>query len=228
MPGTIIELSEFDSDVFGLPFYRVLDADAGAVAEALKGLPSGPAVVDLKLPASDPDETARFAALGFRKASIMVEFEAPPLVSALPDPKLARTCALSGADLTAHAAGFRFQRFRQDGRLPAERSIDLMRRWIANSLAGRRETLAIGPNFCTFSADDTCLTIDLLSCIDQGQGMAKRLLTSFHAEGQARGATILRVTTEAENARAMHSYARAGFVPVRSYVAMHWIRQGAG
>ncbi len=99
-----------------------------------------------------------------------------------------------------------------------------MRRWITNSLGGRREVLAIGRNFCTFAVEGARLTIDLLSCPDAGQGVAGRLLTSIHAEAATRGCTELRVTTEAENVAAMRVYLRAGIVPVRSWAAMHMVR----
>ena len=108
--------------------------------------------------------------------------------------------------------------------MPAEGAVELMRRWITNSLAGRREVLAIGRNFCSYAVDDARLTIDLLSCPDAGQGVAGRLLTSIHAQAAARSCVEMRVTTEAENIAAMRVYQRAGFVPMQSWAAMHLVR----
>lgn len=224
MPGRAIVRSDFDSAAFGVEFFRVATREAAAIADAVLSLPEGPLIVDAKVAADDFAMIAVLDAAGFRKASTLVEFGASPDKARSPDSDVRREVSLTASDLDAHAQGFRFQRFRQDSRIPAAGSVELMRRWITNTLAGRREVLALGRNFCSYAVDGSRLTIDLLSCADAGQGVAGRLLTAIHAEAAARGCSELRVTTEAENIVAMRVYLRAGFVPVRSWAAMHLVR----
>ncbi|MEQ9040545.1 MAG: hypothetical protein RIE24_19560 [Silicimonas sp.] len=220
--------SAFDSDIFGVEFFRVVTPDTAAVVEAVRNLTAERFILDAKFPADELDRAAALDAAGFRKASTLVEFATAPYPRATRDPEQASELRLGDDDLDAHAAGFRFQRFMQDGRIPKAGSEALVRRWIANSLSGRRETLAIGRNFCTFAVDEGRLTIDLLSCLDTGQGMSGRLLACIHAEAASRGCGEVRVSTEAENAPAMRAYVRAGFRPVRSWAAMHLVQLAGG
>lgn len=223
MAGAAIERSEFDSEVFGLDFFRVAVPDANRVAIELTKLPQNGAVVDAKLDAGDFVTLGRFDALGFRRAATLVEFASQPLAGTA-EFDVQRSLLLDPDSLDAHARGFRFQRFAQDSRLPVEKAVELMRRWITNSLAGRRETMAIGQNFCTYDVADGRLTIDLLSCIDRGRGMAAQLLGAIHQEAAARGCHEVRVTTEAENVTAMRVYMSGGFRPRAAYAAMHLVR----
>jgi hypothetical protein len=222
--GAPIIHSEFDSGIFGVPFYRVLDAGAAGLAEALDALSGGAVIADAKLPASDLAAAARLSALGFQKASTLIEFGGAPAGGQVPDPDLRHELSLSHEDLASHAQGFRFQRFRQDARIPEARSVTLMERWIDNSLGGRRETVAIGRNFCTFAVSGERLTVDLLSCLDTGQGVAGRLLAALHGIAGARGCRDIRVATEAENLAALRTYLRAGLLPVETWAALHLVR----
>jgi hypothetical protein len=224
VPGSGVVRSDFDSDVFGVEFYRVISNDVELIRSATDALPKEGVIVDAKVPADDMGLVAGLDAIGFRKVSTLVEFETKPAAGSAADPDLSRSLELGSEDLEAHATGFRFQRLMQDVRIDRARTSELMRRWIVNSLAGRRETLAIGRNFCTFSVHDGRLTIDLLSCLDKGQGIGARLLRCVHAEAAARGCTEVRVTTEAENITAMRLYSAAGFRPVAAWAAMHLVR----
>lgn len=224
MSGPGVVRSDFDSEIFGVDFYRVVSNDIGLVRFAIQELPRERLIVDAKIAADDLDLVAGLDAIGFRKASTLVEFEASTVADATADPGLSRSLELGSEDLGSHASGFRFQRLMQDARIDRARTTELMRRWIANSLAGRRETLAIGRNFCTFSVDEGRLTIDLLSCLDKGQGIGARLLRSVHAEAAARGSNQVRVTTESENIPAMRLYSSAGFRPFAAWAAMHLVR----
>lgn len=228
MNGCAIVRSEFDSEIFGVEFFRVVGRDPGKIEAELRALPSGPVMVDAKVDADSFDLISCLNGAGFRKASTLVEFSTVPDADATPDPEQSANLILGNGDLDAHANGFRFQRFAQDDRIPKDSVVALMRNWITNSLAGRRKTLAIGRNFCTYTVEGGCLTIDLVSCLDTGQGMTGRLLGALHAEAKARGCREMHVTTEAENVSAMRAYTRAGFKPVRSWVAMHLVRSGDG
>lgn len=220
--------SQFDSDIFGADFWRVVGADADAVAREIAGLNADVAlIVDAKLPAGQRDSIAKFQALGFCKAAVMIELVQPAprdLPAPAMVPKTVAHLTLAPAVLRQHAENFIFQRFRQDPQLPQAASIKLMEIWIKNALAGRRNVVAIRNNFCTYSIADAALTIDLLSCIDRGQGVATQLLTAVMAVARAAGVGQVRVTTEAENVIALRTYIRAGFVPENSTVALHFVR----
>ena len=224
MPGSGVVRSDFDSEIFGVDFYRVVSNEIDLVRSAIEALPEKGVIVDAKFPADVLSLVSGLDDLGFRKVSTLVEFETKPAGDTAGDPALSRSLKLNPEDLEAHARGFHFQRLMQDVRMDRARTVELMRRWITNSLAGRRETLAIGRNFCTFAVVERRMTIDLLSCLDKGQGIGGRLLRSVHAEAAARGCTEVRVTTEAGNIGAMRLYSAAGFRPVAAWAAMHLVR----
>lgn len=222
MASNPLEHSAFDSEIFGIRFLRVTDPDPQRVADALRS-EQGPLIVDLKLDAADQKLAADFASVGFRKAAVMVSLS-QPVSPEQTDLKVQTALTLSDQDLLAHAEGFMFQRFRQDPRIDRKSVIHLMTTWISNSLAGRRKTVAIGRNFCTYSIAEDTLTIDLLSVLDTGRGIGLQLLMAIQMAAKAATASTLHVTTEAENSRALGLYVRAGYVPVSSSLALHWVR----
>lgn len=216
-----LERLSFDSEIFGVDFFRVATTDAGQVAALVARL-QVPAIVDAKVSADDKGRIAELDALGFRKVSTLVEFSSSATAGNL-DGDARDHLTLDADDLDEHARGFQFQRFAQDGRIPRERTVEFMRAWIANSLAGRREVVAIGRNFCTYAVQGQRLTIDLLSVVDGGKGIAGRLLKSIRAIAGLRYCAEVRVATEAENIRALRVYIGAGFVPVAGWAAMHLV-----
>ncbi|MCG7522019.1 GNAT family N-acetyltransferase [Ruegeria sp. Ofav3-42] len=226
MTGCALQHLDFDSAIFGRDVLRVVRPDSRRVQAELQEK-SGALMVDAKLSSACFDQIAAFERLGFRRVATLITLEASPL-SEPPEDIPDRSLQLSDNDLKHHAEGFVFQRFRQDSMIDSELAKEFMRLWITNSLAGRRETLARGSNFCTYCVTDQTLVIDLLSVIEPGRGIAGQLLQAIRSEGAARSATRVRVTTEAENSRALHSYVNAGFVPVMSETALHLVRDDAG
>ncbi len=55
------------------------------------------------------------------------------------------------------------------------------------------------------------LVIDLLSCLDEGQGIGKSLVKAVVAECSRLGLKAVEVTTECENTAAWHLYMKCGF-----------------
>ena len=218
MPRSALVYQAFDSDVFGVPFYRLSDPAAPGVAEDIAALSDkGAFIADAKLPMGEADAIAALERLGFRRICSQVELchnlaEADAVESAVAA-RLADRLELDAATLSAHAAGFRFARFLQDPLLPRAASRRLMERWIANSLSGRCKLAAIGSDFCSFKDKGPEIVIDLLSCLDTGRGHASGLLQAVLTYGRDKGAERVRVVTEAENLPAMRTYRRNGFRP---------------
>lgn len=217
--------SSFDSEIFKMRFLRVVDPNPTKVLEELES-ENGPIIVDLKIDAFNQKKITEFLRLGFRKSTTLITL-LRPVDSAAVDPEATRKIFLSDTDLTDHAKGFIFQRFKQDPAFSSQIITHFMRTWVKNSLGGRRDTLAIGKNFCTFYTDRDTLKIDLVSVLDRGQGIGKRLLSSVMAVAAQKGLSNLEVTTEAENTHALRLYIQSGYVPNASWVALHLVRKNA-
>ena len=218
MPRSALVYQAFDSDVFGVPFYRLSDPASVRVAEDIAALSDqGDFIADAKLPMGEAQAIAALERLGFRRICSQVELShdlaESGAMKSVPAARLADRLALEAESLSAHAAGFRFARFLQDPLLPQAASRRLMERWIANSLSGRCKLAVIGSDFCSFKDKGAELVIDLLSCLETGRGHASGLLQAVLAHARDKGAERVRVVTEAENRPAMRTYRRNGFRP---------------
>jgi len=220
-----LQYSAFDSAIFGLRFLRVTAFDVSALADEIAAEPYDvPLVIDAKIPASDSATIDALRGLGFEKAATMVELSWQARALHIDLPHVETELQLSADDLTAHAEQFIYQRFYQDPRISRSATVKLMHTWIANSLGGRRKSVSMGRNFCTYALNDDRVTIDLLSCIDRGQGIAAQLLVAVQGIAVQTGLPAVHVTTEAENMVALKTYVRAGFVPCATAVALHFVR----
>lgn len=219
--------SAFDRDCLGRQSYRLTppigDGDLQAVADHRR---RGPLFVDVKLPAGDIATARLLLQAGFSKVCTQVEFFYDLHAGAgglekSGEAGLFDQLSLDPADLDAHAAHFDTSRFRQDHRIPVALANALYRRWIVNSLSGRKRVAAIGRNFCTFADRDGERVIDLLSVLDKRRGYARRLLSRLIADAQAAGLRGVRVVTEVENAASMAAYRQVGFVVSGFLVCLH-------
>lgn len=224
-----IEFSQFDSDAFQVPFYRVKQFDSGALSRDLaKIATSSPFVIDAKVPASDIAAAHLLQSLGFRKVCMQITLThelrgLPPVPEGV---ELAPRLELSDDLLRQHARNFRFDRFSIDPLLPREGTDRLYFEWVRNSLTGgRRQVVHAGPNFCTFSMrQDGEAAIDLVSVLEPKRGIGKRLLACTIIEASGQGAGKLHVTTECENQAAWSLYLRTGFVPSMFTAAFHLVK----
>jgi hypothetical protein len=219
---------EFDSDIFGIPFYRIANPDHRQLSNALRRAASrGQFAIDAKVDTTDRRCIARLERLGLVRICTQITLvdDRLPVATQRSDPEvvLSDCLEMDARTISAHAEGFRFARFNQDPRLPRTDVRRHMRRWIANSLGGTFQVLSIGRNFCTFRLVGDDLTIDLLSCLDTRRGYARRLLFSLAETGAVMGARRIHVTTEAENLAALRLYLACGFFPFRSTTCLHRI-----
>ena len=236
MTGSALVYQAFDSDAFGVPFYRLADrADPRLpprLADEIAALSAaGPVVVDAKLAEHERDATAALKALGFRPVCMQIglshDLETDGTMRGSSDVRIVPRLDLDAATLRAHARGFRFARFLQDPCLPRAASQRLMARWIANSLGGRRSVAALGHDFCSFEDRGREVVIDLLSCLETGKGHATALLQAVLAHARDQAAGRVRVVTEAENRRSLAVYERNGFRRGGRFVVLHLVHHPA-
>lgn len=224
-----IELSQFDTDAFEFPFYRVKRFDVEPLAGELARLPARRKVaVDAKVPAGDVNTSNLLWGLGFRKVCMQIRLtrEAPP---AIPPETTTEVCSkldLPDDLLWRHARNFHYDRFSLDPLLPREGIARLYFGWVRNSLTlGSHRIVHCGPNFCTFSLkDDGYAAVDLVSVLDRGKGIGRTLLMATVKAAGELGARGVHVTTECENRPAWNLYVKTGFLPSAFTSAFHLVR----
>lgn len=221
---TPVSRSAFDTEAFGFPFWRVgvdLDGIESQIA-AILAVP-GAVAIDAKRAAEDRDGARRLERVGFRKVCMQVALVA----AAMPVDAagVAVTAGMPADDdlVAAHAANFRFDRFSLDSRLPDEGRIALYTRWIRNSLA-RLDVAHVDGDFCTFKIRDGRVVIDLVSVLNPGRGVGRRLVRAVVARAAALGSPTVEVVTECENRPAWRLYAAERFAVERYVQVFHLVR----
>lgn len=223
-----VERIEFDSEAFGLPFYRVrtLDGDRleNEVAK-LKRMPGG-LVIDAKVAAEDTRSGRLLMQLGFRKICTQVTMKHTLGDTTLsPGIEVGSTLPLAERTVWEHAQNFRYDRFTVDPLLPEEGRHRLYFQWITNSLMlGKKRIAYLGDDFCSFSEDGEGVVIDLLSVLQPGQGIATMLVDRVIRHAKDHGAPGARVTTECENRTAWRLYLRRGFQVSEFVSVYHFVR----
>jgi GNAT superfamily N-acetyltransferase len=224
-----VELSSFDTEVFGHPFYRVHRFDPDGIRAGIAALPTAPKLaVDAKVPASDIRTAQLLMSLGFRTVAMMfhlthtLETPAPVPLAAEIVPRL----ELPADVIRLHGQNFCFDRFNLDPLLDHEGAVRLFSRWVGNSLTqGRQQVIHIGSDICTFAMrDDGSVAIDIVSVLRHRMGIGKSLIGGLINESRRLGAQALHVTTECQNVPAWTLYRNAGFQPAGFTAAMHLVR----
>lgn len=220
-----IEHQAFDTEVFGIPWYRVVQFDRSKLADEVRAVTGkAPVVIDAKLPAEDLDLSRALLDLGFQRVCTQVKFrrELRGLDGADGNQSLVYGPSYSNDILWAHARNFVCDRFSQDPRLPARGRDQLYYKWIKNSLTlGEKTVASIDDSFCSFSVDAEALTIDLVSVLRHGAGIGSALLDAVFTYGVQHGKQSVTVVTECENRPAWGLYAKKGFEVVAYMSIFH-------
>jgi GNAT superfamily N-acetyltransferase len=224
-----VELSAFDTEVFGHPFYRVRRLDPDEIRAGISALPAAPKLaVDAKVPASDIQTAQLLMSLGFRTVAMLFHLTHPldrpasvPLATDIV-PRL----ELPDDVIRLHGQNFCFDRFNLDPFLDHEGAVRLFSRWVNNSLTqGRQQVIHIGSDICTFAMrDDGSVLIDIVSVLRHRMGIGKSLIGGLINESRRLGARSLHVTTECQNVPAWNLYKTVGFQPAGFTAAMHLVR----
>ncbi len=217
----------FDSEAFGVPYYRVVDFDEAALAIELPPLlRRRPIIIDAKVAAQALAANRALQQFGFRNVCTQIS-----LRHTLSE---RRSPAASGATIrnrlplvegviARHAANFRTDRFAMDPLLERAGRDRLYRQWIENSLSGRMKVAAIGANFCSFTEREAAFTIDLLSVLDQRRGIGRSLVESVLEHAARQGSGEVHVVTECANVAAWRLYLSCGFAVQEFLNCYHFV-----
>lgn len=217
---------DFDSDAFGLAYWRVIEPKAASLAEALAALPSGPAVVEVRIPSSDTDVIAKFESLGFHRVctQFILLHSLKSIPDMPPDVTVADTLHIPENLLLEHANNFKCDRVSLEKAPPDEGRVRFYRNWLFNSLTLRRHRVVYsGVNLVTFSVNDESV-VDLVSILDKNQGIGRKLMDAVIVQSAIAGARRLKLGTICENSQAWRLYIAAGFQPHSFNQIMYLVR----
>lgn len=222
-----LQFMEFDTEMFQMPFFRVVRLDKNGLQEEIERLPEH-CVVDAKVPLDQTEWPHLLPQFGFRRVCTMFTLVHSLKESAAVDSdavEFSGTLDLPEETLWEHARNFVSDRFSQDPLLPEEGKHRLFYHWVRNSLTkGRKRVAAIGRNFCTFSVSGEGVVVDLVSVLDKRQGMGRAIMTALVEQARREGLRTVTVTTECENAAAWKLYSQIGFTPAAFTAAFHLVR----
>lgn len=222
---TCLTRQDFDSEAFGLDYYRVARFDYDALACEIASLQS-PFMADAKLPAQDIAGSKQLQKMGFCKICVQPTFVADlsgTSGTAAGEPQGAMAFPL--AELDAHAANFPFNRFGLDPQITDGERVEHQRRWISNSIASAEILKFLDQGaFVSFKLRESVVVIDLVSALPSARGRGSLLLGRLKAWAAFKGCSRIEVTTESENVPACLFYEKSGFRIAGAAVAFHMRR----
>jgi GNAT superfamily N-acetyltransferase len=222
---TSVAQQAFDTEIFGLPFYRVMDLDQADLERDLPPLlRRKPVIVDAKVPADRSDLVRFLLGFGFRSVCTQVtlvhDLAKVPVTPQRVDVRA--HVEFDAETLHAHVANFQADRFARDPLIHSTEHDRLYERWIENSLA-RMQAAVHGRNFCSFAIQDRRVSIDLLSVLDKKQGIGRNLVSAVLREAARQRKESVAVVTECGNEAAWRLYLRCGFRPDGFTDCLHFV-----
>jgi len=214
IPAASVAQQAFDTEIFGLPYHRVVELDQARLERELPPLLARkPIIIDAKVPAERTDLVRYLLGHGFRavcpQITLVHDLAQVPL---MPTRVAIRpSLAFDAETIRAHAANFLTDRFACDPLITAAEHDRLYARWIENSLAGRMQVAVHGRDFCSFRLGKGGVTIDLLSVLDKGRGIGRDLVDAVVSDAARQGSTRVSVVTECGNEPAWRLYLGCGF-----------------
>jgi GNAT superfamily N-acetyltransferase len=221
-----IVAQDFDSEAFGVPFYRIVEWEGAGLEDELSVLQKQrPVVIDAKAAAEDLERNAFLQRHKFRNVCTQLELRHHLMGAEKPNHAVEITdgLALSGEVIARHARNFTADRFALDPQLAKAGHDRLYEKWIANSLAGRASVAWHQTDFCSFTEQGSQATIDLLSVLNRRQGVGRSLVLALLAHARAHRMTSVRVVTEAANRAAWQLYLGCGFTLVQITNCYHFV-----
>src|ERR1700738_3061741 len=120
--------------------------------------------------------------------------------------------------IRAHALQIDTGRFRQDPLIEPKAAINIYAAWGRNSTQGAKRVAFIERNFASFADSAGTRSIDLVSVLDKGAGLAVKLLSAILDDARTKKLEQVQVLTDSNNLPALRAYSAAGFQPERSLV----------
>jgi len=217
----------FDSEAFGLDFYRVTHLDFPVLERELAALRRLPrAMADARIAASDRPADLFFQRQGFRKVCVQLKYAAPvdPALAHGPDPGDTVEDRISPEAVARHVDNLVYDRFNLDAAAPKAGRDRFQAAWIANSLASPHiRKVYTGESFVSFKVESATAVVDIVSVLAHRQGLGSSLLARVFRAVARLGLPELVVTTEAENEPACRLYQKNGFAPQAHFSRFHYI-----
>lgn len=226
MDLTCLARQGFDSDIFGLDYYRTVRFEYATLAREIESL-TGPFMADAKLPAHDIEGAKALMRMGFLKVSVQPFFVfdlsgTPGAPSGDPEGRV----DIDPVELDAHAANFPFCRFGLDPHVTEQERIAHQRAWLANTLKSEDILKFREPGaFLSFRIRGDVVAVDLLSAVGPMRGRASLILNRMKSWAAFHGYKRLELTTEDENIPACLLWQKHGFKLEKASVAFH-LRKG--
>ncbi|WP_454021039.1 GNAT family N-acetyltransferase [Azospirillum sp. Marseille-Q6669] len=236
-----LEFQPFESRFLGGPAYRLsLTPDGNPdrvrlAAEVGRAIADGARLVTARIPAVAAAQAAALEAVGFRVVERLVTLERPlePVWRMPAGVRLATPTDLSACSAIGRTA-FRFDRFHRDARLPEGSADAIKAAWVENGLNGRADAALVAETDGQVSGFVLCLRSGAAAVIDliavagayRGQGCGRRLGAAALAHYAARGASCMRVGTQADNEASLALYHGLGFRAVSEALTFHWAPGG--
>ena len=218
---------EFDSQVFGFPFFRVNLDEQDALPEEierLKTIPGKKFGCDAKTDFSENAEFIELKRLGFHhicdqttcKAYIEASIndgDTEVMTPDAPEEKL----------VSSHSANFTDDRLSLDPRIPVDTTKRFYAQWIRNSFViPQKKTYVLDSGICITVEKDGVLKIDLVSVLEKRSGIGFRLLSHVLSEDRNNQVKTVQVTTESHNEGALRLYEKHGFRKVSEHHCLHF------
>lgn len=220
----------FDSEAFGVDFYRVTRLDYPVLSRELETVRALPRVMaDARIAACDRDADLFFQRNGFRKICLQIRYAMAiaPAEATGPDPEMTTENRLPPEAVRRHVDNLVYDRFNLDAAVPKDGRDRFQAAWIANSLASPAIAKVYeGESFVSFKLGRDETVVDIVSVLLHRQGIGSRLLARVRAVAARAGVSRLVVTTEAENEPACRLYAKNGFVPEAHFSRFHYASPG--
>jgi len=223
----------WDSDFFGLRIARLEETElAPEDVHALEDAVRAQGLDCVYFLAGEEVAPERAAAAGFQAVDERVTLELRPLSpAAAPHPGV-RPAAPGDESALEDIAGeaHRDTRFFADARFPRQRSVDLYRTWIRNSLHGGADAVLVAGDGSDPAGYATAhlrpgglgeIGLVGVAARARGRGRGRALVLAVVEWLRDRGCTRVQVVTQGRNAAALELYRRAGFHIVRRQTWYH-------
>jgi hypothetical protein len=223
----MLRRSPFDEPFLRATCYNLLppvepsDLDALAVIQS-----EGTLFASTKIDASDKQTLHTVSRVGFRRICSQVLLRARPNGASVNTDgvHISDRLDLDPRDIRAHALQIETGRFRQDPLITPESAINIYAAWVRNSTQGAKRVASIDRNFATFADGPGIRSIDLVSVLDKGAGLAVKLLSAILDDARTKKLEQVQVLTDSNNLPALRAYRAAGFQRERSLVVFHLLR----
>ena len=217
---------QFDSDIFGCPYFRLDSTNPEEIKAGFSILAKDKDwIADAKIDSTNKSLNLCLQQLGFRKVCTQIQliFYLNNKISPVNNVLIQKSVILTDALIDKHVHNFTYDRFTLDFQMPIDKRNLLYERWIRNSLNNFEYPKAVqGANFISTKKFNESLKLDLSSVLEHGKGIGSNLLSALKNYAQNQGLKKLTVITECENINAVKFYIANGFEVDQFLTCFHY------